>query len=160
MKLLSWTAKSAAVVTAACAVGALGVTAPAYADTHTPFGKGNCSGTLDGSRASDQSGAWEQLTVSAGCNANENALQQIMMELSYYGVTNSGNRVDFVGATTGNHRVYGAKGAHSMVGQAGAPVNGFAQYCASAVVSYLGLSGDPEGGGAAMTQESGVVCWS
>jgi hypothetical protein len=158
MKFLSWTAKTFAVVAVTGAVATFAAV-PASADTNTPFGKGNCSGTLQGHPESDQSGSWEQLTVSAGCNQNENGLLQIMMELSYYGITSSGSHVEFVGPTTGNHHIDGARGAHSMVGQAGAPATGFDQYCASAVVSYVGLSGDPSGGGA-LTQESGVVCWS
>ncbi|HVV08655.1 hypothetical protein [Amycolatopsis sp.] len=133
--------------------------APASASTDTPFGKGNCSGRLHGYPESDQSGAWMQLTVSSGCNANENGLRQIQTELQYYGIRSDNSRVEFVGPTTGNYLVKGAPGAHSMVAQAGAPATGFAQYCASGKVYYSGLSGDPSGGGV-LTQYSGVVCWS
>ncbi|WP_236788700.1 hypothetical protein [Amycolatopsis sp. GM8] len=52
-----------------------------------------------------------------------------------------------------------SKGIRRRIAQASAPATGFSQYCASAKAYYTGLSGDP-GGGAVLTQYSGVVCWS
>lgn len=153
--------RGGAIVTGAAlglAVTALGAT-PAYASTDTPFGTGNCSGRLQGYPESDHSGSWMQLTVTSGCNANENGLQQIQTELLYYGIRSDNSSVEFVGPTTGNYLIKGAPLAPSMVAQAGAPATGFSQYCASAKVYYSGLSGTPAGGGV-LTQYSGVVCWS
>lgn len=154
---VSW--KTAGAVVALGIVMTTFAAAPAYADTNTPFGKGNCSGRLQGFKESDQSGSWEQLNVSSGCNANEPVVLQVQTELHYYGIQSNGSQVEFVGPTTGNHLIKGAPRARQMLAQASAPPTGFDQYCASAVVYYSGVSGDPSGGGV-LTQESGVVCWS
>ncbi|EMD23869.1 hypothetical protein [Amycolatopsis azurea] len=151
--------KAAGIVATTGMTAALFLAPPAYADTDTPFGKGNCTARLQGFTTSDQSGSWEQLNVSSGCNANEPLVLQIQTELLFYGIASNGSRTEFVGPTTGGHLVKGPPNARQMLAQASAPPTGFDQYCASATVYYSGVAGDPSGGGT-LTQDSGVVCWS
>ncbi|MBB3661141.1 hypothetical protein FB384_000045 [Prauserella sediminis] len=129
---------------------------PAHAGTNTPFGGGNCKGSLKGHTASDNMGARERLTISAECSKDQHNLLQIKTEFTYFAVQGNSKHY-FVSAAKGNNVAYGAEGAHSMLVRADAPTK-YAEYCASAVVTYIGLSGS--GNTVTMTQESGLVCWN